>query len=265
MRSAILKAVASALLLTPLSLQVAQAETVFSPSAAHTSAGAMRAGLGAALHPLYDAAELAPLKVKVTTRPATARIYVDGLEAGTGKTNVKIPNGSCITVEVRLEGYVEQSFTWCNMPGTARAVPPKSHYVNLVEDATYTSSVQSDIANTDIVLTAKKGRSKEDAWKSVLQTVLGKFDALENNDEKAGYLRTAWVGVNFASSNNTVRSRVVVKQISDDPITFKFKFVSEQSGAAGTPFGADELYKPFPRILKQYDGMIEELTAKLSN
>lgn len=265
MRFATLRVVACALLLIPSSLHVAQAETAFSLSMAHTSTGALHASTGVALQPRSDAAEMAPLKVKVTTTPATARIYVDGVETGTGKTNVKIPTGSCVTVEVRLEGYVEQSFTWCNKPGTAGAIPPKSQYVKLTEDATYTSSVLSDIANTDIVLTAKKGRSQEDAWKSVLQTVLGKFDALENNDEKAGYLRTAWVGVVFASGNNTVRSRVVVKQISDDPITYKFKLVSEQSGAAGTPFGADELYRPFPRILKQYDGMIEELTAKLSN
>ena len=265
MRIATLKAVACALLLIPSPLQVAQAETAFSPSMARTSTGALHASTGVAPQPRSGAAEMPPLKVKVTTTPATARIYVNGVETGTGKTNVKIPNGSCVTVEVRLEGYVEQSFTWCNMPGTAGAIPPKTQYVKLTEDATYTSSVQSDIANTDIVLTAKKGRSQEDAWRSVLQTVLGKFDALENNDEKAGYLRTAWVGDPYPSSNKTVRSRVVVKQISDDPITYKFKLVSELSDSAGTPFGEDHRYKPFPRILKKYDGMIEELTAKLSN
>jgi hypothetical protein len=69
----------------------------------------------------------------------------------------------------------------------------------------------------------------------------------------------------FASSNNTIRTRVIVKQSSDDPIAYKIKFVSEESGKAGTPFGADELYRPFPRILKQYDGMIEELSTKLAN
>jgi hypothetical protein len=265
MRSTSLTVFACALLLFPASLEVAQAELVASSAAGGRIADPPSAGTFRFPGSDLPTPGLPPVKVKVTTDPQTARIYVNGLETGTGKTNVAIPGGSCVTVEVRLEGYVEQTFTWCNQPGTGGAIPPKNQYVKLVQDATYTSSVQSDIANTDIVLTAKKGRTQEEAWKSVLQTVLGKFDALENNDEKAGYLRTAWVGVVFAASNNTVRSRVVVKQISDDPITYKFKFVSEQSGAAGTPFGADELYKPFPRILKQYDGMIEELTAKLSN
>jgi hypothetical protein len=99
----------------------------------------------------------------------------------------------------------------------------------------------------------------------VVQTVLGKFDVLESSDEKAGYLRTAWVGVVFAASNNTIRTRVIVKLASDDPLAYKIKFVSEESGKAGTPFSADELYRPFPRILKQYDGMVDELTTRLAN
>jgi hypothetical protein len=263
MRIARLKAVACALLLIPSSLEVAQAETAFSTSAAAAIAGAMHTPGGHTSRPVFRTAVATPRKTKVTTSPQTARIYVDGVLTGTGKVTVTTPNGICRTVEVKLEGYVQETRNYCNMPGMTPA--PKTDYVKLEEDASYSSSVQSDIANKDIVLTVKKGRSQEEAWKSVLQTILSSFDALENNDEKAGYLRTAWVGVVFASSNNTIRSRVIVKQVSDDPLTYKIKFASEESGKANTPFGADELYRPFPRILKQYDGMIEELSTKLSN
>lgn len=141
--------------------------------------------------------------------------------------------------------------------------PPKSDYFKLQSDESYTSSIQSDIANNEIVLNIKPGRTKEEAWKTIVATVLGKFDVLEMNDEKSGYLRTSWIGVTFKA--NTVRMRVIIKQSTDEPLSYKIKFVSEYSGRAGTPFSADEQFAPFGRMLKKYDGFLEELTTKLKN
>ena len=70
-----------------------------------------------------------------------------------------------------------------------------------------------------------------------MATVLGKFDVLEMNDEKSGYLRTAWVG--------------------------KIKFISEASDSPRTPHTADEQFDPIGRILKTYDGFLDELITKL--
>jgi len=86
---------------------------------------------------------------------------------------------------------------------------------------------------------------------------------LENSDEKAGYLRTSWVGMSFKS--NTIRIRFIVKQSSDAPLVYRVKFVSEASGKSATPYNADEQYRPFNRILKKYDGFLDELTTKLKN
>ena len=180
---------------------------------------------------------------------------------GSGKTIVTVSKKDCITVEVRLEGFIQETRTYCEKKGMTS--PPKSDYVQLQPDESYTSSIQSDIANNEILLNVKKGKSKEDAWKIVVATVLSKFDVLENSDEKAGYLRTSWVGVTFKT--NTLRTRVIIKQAADDPLAFKIKFVSEESEKSGTPFNADEQYKPIGRILKKYDGLIDELTTKLAN
>ena len=49
-----------------------------------------------------------------------------------------------------------------------------------------TSSIESNIANTEIQINVNADKSKEDAWKQVVSTVLDKFDVLENSDEKAG-------------------------------------------------------------------------------
>jgi len=200
-------------------------------------------------------------KVTVTTNPQSARIYVNGVLMASGKAVVTISKKDCITVEIRLEGYVQETRTYCEKKGMTSA--PKSDYVQLQPDESYTSSIQSDIANNDILLNVKKGKSREDAWKSVVSTVLSKFDVLENSDEKAGYLRTSWVGVTFKS--NTIRTRVIIKLSSEDPLSFKIKFISEESGRSGTPFNADEQYKAFTRILKKYDGFIDELGTKLAN
>ncbi len=200
-------------------------------------------------------------KVAVTTDPQTARIYVNGVQTGTGSVVVTVGKNDCVKVEVKQEGYIQELRTYCNKKGMTK--PPNSDYIQLQADESYTSSTQSDIANKDMLLSVKKGKSKEEAWRSVSTTILNYFDAVETNDEKLGYLRTSWVGQNFKS--NTIRTRVIIKQSSEDPIAFKMKFLSEESGRYGTAYSADEQFRPFTRILKKYDGFYEELSTKLAN
>ena len=202
-------------------------------------------------------------KVNVTTDPQTARIYINGVLTGTGSVVVTVPKNDCVKVEVKLEGYIQETRTYCAKRGMS--TPPNSDYIQLQADESYTSSIQSDVANNEILLSVKKGKSREEAWKTIVQTVLSKFDVLENSDEKTGYLRTAWVGQTFMRGNNTIRTRVIIKLSSEDPLAFKIKFISQESARAGTAFNADEQYRDFGRILKKYDGFIEEMSTKLAN
>jgi hypothetical protein len=200
-------------------------------------------------------------KVTVTTSPQTARIYVDGIQMGTGKVVVKVSKNACVTVEVKLEGYIQETRTYCDKKGITD--PPSSDYIKLQEDESYSSSIESNIANTEVQLNVNPTKTKEEAWKEIVSVVLEKFDDLENSDEKTGYLRTSWVGMSFKS--NTIRMRFIVKQSSESPLVYRAKFVSEASGKTGTPYNADEQYRPFNRILKKYDGFLDELTTKLKN
>jgi hypothetical protein len=102
-------------------------------------------------------------RVTVTSSPETARIYVDGVQMGTGKVVVKVAKCACVTD------------------------PPSSDYVQLQEDESYTSSIESNIANTEIQVNVHPAKSKEEAWKEIVAVVLEKFDVLENSDEKSGY------------------------------------------------------------------------------
>ena len=204
---------------------------------------------------------MASVKVTVTTSPQTARIYVDGVQMGTGKVIVKVSKGACVTVEVKLEGYIQEMRTYCVRKGITD--PPSSDYIQLQEDESYTSSIESNIANTEVQINVNASKNKEEAWKEIVSIVLEKFDVLENSDEKSGYLRTSWVGMSFKS--NTIRIRFIVKQSSESPLVYRVKFVSEASGKSSTPYNADEQYRPFNRILKKYDGFLDELTTKLKN
>ena len=204
---------------------------------------------------------LLPAVVTVTTQPQTAKIMVNGVVMGSGSLPVSVPSGECVTVEIKEDGFIPEIRDYCKKKGVS--MPPKTDYFKLIPDESYTSSVQSDIANNEILLNVKEERTKEEAWKIIVSSILGKFDVLEMNDEKSGYLRTSWIGVTFKA--NTVRMRVIVKMSTENPLAFKIKFVSEMSGRSGTPFSADEQYQPFGRILKKYDGFLEELMTKLKN
>lgn len=204
---------------------------------------------------------LMPASIAVTSTPQTAKIYVNGVVMGSGNTQVSVPYGECVTVEVKEDGYIPEIRDYCKKKGLG--APPKSDYFKLQVDESYTSTIQSDIANKELVLNVKQDRTKEEAWKIIVSTILGKFDVLEMNDEKSGYLRTSWVGKIFKA--NTVRMRVIIKQATDDPLSYKIKFISEYSGRSGTPFSADEQFGAFERILKTYDGFLDEITTKLKN
>ena len=201
-------------------------------------------------------------KFTLTTSPENARIYVNGVLKGTGKIDIDIPRRECITVEVKLEGFVRVVRTYCNEKRELK----KSHtdYIILREDAAITSSVLSDFVNNEIQLTVKGTKTREEAWRLIVATVLSRFEELDLNDERAGYLRTSWISNPF--DNNTVRIKVIVRQTSDDPLAYKIKINSEESGRPDTPVNnADGLYKPFNRMLKKYDGFMEELMTKLKN
>jgi len=204
---------------------------------------------------------LTPAVVAVTTSPQSAKILVNGVLMGTGSLTVTVPAGDCVSVEVMEMGFITQTTNYCKRSGVT--APPKSDYFKLDADESYSSSVEVDNANIDIPLEVKSERTKEEAWKIIINTILGKFDVLEMNDVNSGYLRTAWVGK--SSGGSTIRMRVIVKMSSETPLSYKIKFISEIAPKPQTPYGADEKFFPFSRIWKKYDGFLDELITKLKN
>ena len=127
-------------------------------------------------------------------------------------------------------------------------------------DDSYDASIQTDIANVDIELIVNT-MDKDTAWKLINQIVLNYIDVIEMTDKETGYLRTAWSLKAF--KQNTVRTRIIVKESSTDPLVFKAKLISEFSGSALTSVKADELYKEWDRVLRSYSDVISEFQARV--
>jgi hypothetical protein len=208
-----------------------------------------------ALMPLSILAQKTTISVNIPT----ATIKINGRVAGTGIVNkIKIPKGDCVTVEVENDAYIPQKFDLCNQP-----LMPKienTTYVELEADPSYDASTASNYANNDIVLNPKAGTVK-DNWIAIVRMVVSHFDALEVNDNEVNYLRTSWVVDNFESF--TIRTRLVVRLTNENPQQFSFKIISERA-VGQQSVRADELYRPWDRILKRYNSFIDEIQSRVS-
>lgn len=196
-------------------------------------------------------------KVMLSTSESDAKIFIDGKQMGTGQVEVIILSNSCVTVRAEKVGFLTETITFCHKKGSAK--PPKTYYVQMRPDDAYDASVQTDIANIDIEI--KTSLEEIDAWKLMSQIITSYFDVIEVTDRETGYLRTSWVAQSFMQ--NTIRTRLIVKLGSSDPLAYRVKLVSEESRATATSVKSDELYREWDRVLRKYENIIEEMRARL--
>jgi len=186
-----------------------------------------------------------------------AEIWVNGRLVGKGNVIIAVSSNSCSTVVVKKIGFLTELIEFCNKKGMAK--PPKSYYMKLDKDDAYEASIQTDIANVDIELKSTLGKTK--TWKLLNQIILSNIDVIEMTDKETGYIRTAWTVKTF--KQNTIRTRIIVKQTSDSPLTFKVKLVSEESGSPRTSVKSDELFKEWDRVLRSFSNVIPEMQARI--
>jgi len=196
--------------------------------------------------------------ILLSTSESDAEVYIDGQLMGKGHAEVIVLSKSCVTVQVKKVGYLTETITFCNKKN--HADPPKTYYFQMERDDAYDASVQTDIANVDIEL--KTDKSEMEAWKLISMIITSYFDVIEVTDRETGYLRTAWVVKSF--KQNTIRTRMIVKLGDTDPLTYKVKLVSEESGAPGTSVKSDERYREWDRVLRKFKNVIDELQSRLS-
>lgn len=197
-------------------------------------------------------------KIQLGISEADAEIHLQGRLVGKGSSEITVPSGGCVTVIVKKVGFLTEKIEFCNKRGMSK--PPKTYYIEMKRDDSYDASIQTDIANVDIELVVND-MDKDTAWKLINQIVLSYIDVIEMTDKETGYLRTSWSLKAF--KQNTIRTRIIIKESSSDPLVFKAKLISEQSGMALTSVKSDELYKEWDRVLRSYSDVIGEFQARV--
>jgi len=177
-------------------------------------------------------------KIQVSASQSDAEIIVNGKIVGKGSAEVLVPKDDCVTVIAKKVGYLTESIEFCNQKRMSK--PPKTYYFEMRNDNAFDASIQTDIANVDIEIKVDR-MEKDQAWKLINQIVLNYIDIIEMTDKETGYLRTAWSLQTF--QQNTIRTRMIVKESSTNPLVFKVKLVSEESGDTMTSVKSDHLFK----------------------
>ncbi len=207
--------------------------------------------------PITENISLKDRQVALRTTPEDANIKIDGRVMGKGEYKIRVPYNQCVEVIVEKAGFVISKKNYCNEDGVQP--PPVAEHLVLPADEAFISSVQSDQAN--INFTIETSKPEADAWKILSQITMNYFDNIELADKETGYIRTSWNAKNFL--NNTVRTRIIVKQADIMPLKYTIKLVSESSGEAKTSVKNDESYLPWDRILNTYKDVISEFQSRL--
>lgn len=197
-------------------------------------------------------------KVELGTSEGDAEIFLNGKMIGKGSTVITVPKEDCVTVIAKKVGFLTERIEFCNKRGMTS--PPKTYYIEMKRDDAYDASIQTDIANIDIEMKVES-MDKDTAWKLINQIVLNYIDVIEMTDKETGYLRTSWSLKTFRQ--NSVRTRIIVKESNTDPLIFKVKLVSEASGIPMVSVKSDELFKEWDRVLRSYSDVISEFQARV--
>jgi hypothetical protein len=176
--------------------------------------------------------------VNINTSESDASIIVNGQRVGSGTFKLKCDSKECYKVKAEKPGFLKYENTVCGKK--AGPEPPKNLYFEI--------QVNSDLDPTE-------------AWKLTYQIVTDYFDAIEVSDKETSYLRTAWSVQSF--TQNTIRTRLIIKLAKSSPLTFKVKLNSEFSGFNGTSVKADEAFIEWDRVLRKYQNVINDFSTRL--
>lgn len=182
-------------------------------------------------------------------------MFVDGNQV-TPPVKIRIPPFSTVNVRVEKVGFVTEIRNYEN---NGINIIPKTDYVQLTKDEAYENSFVTNLANQDIDL--RPSRSADESWILLNRIITGSFDVIAIMDKATGYMATAWSAKSFNSG--VVRTRLIVKTSSSDPLAYKAKLVSEIA-PPGTSVNADESFRRWDRVLRTYENIIPDLQSRLA-
>lgn len=197
------------------------------------------------------------LKIEVTCSIQDAEIFANGKMVGTGSATVFVLKKTQLLVEFKKVGFLTIKQVFFNMKNHDK--PPKTFHATMKADDAFEASKQTDIANVNIELPTH--HTKDDAWQILNRVILTYMDVIETTDKETGYIRTAWTVQNFSQS--TVRTRIIVRNGSSDPLSYIFKLVCEVADKTGVSPKDDQLFKEWDRVLRKYEPIASELPSRM--
>ena len=194
-------------------------------------------------------------KIKIVTTPENAKIYVDGNYVGDGVYVLNFKGkDEFFSVKVEAPGYIEKNLR-IYKHDTRKAIP-----IDLREDETIEASVESDLANRYFTINVRDGVDENLAWKLLSQVMLNYFDEMKTSDKASGYMNTTWKVDKFPKSELKVRTSVQIKEITSEGLAYQIRIKSE---IAPIDTRGDQGYKPWTRVLKHYEPLINEMQQRI--
>ncbi|MFT4545950.1 MAG: hypothetical protein ACI9UR_002776 [Bacteroidia bacterium] len=196
-------------------------------------------------------------KIALTCSVQNAEIFSNGKLVGTGSATVVVNKNTQILVEFKKVGFLTIKKIFFYMKNQPK--PPKTFHATMKPDDAYEASMQTDVANVNIELPTS--RTKDEAWQVLNRVILSYMDVIETTDKETGYIRTAWTVQNFSQS--TIRTRIIVRNGSADPLSYIFKLVCEVAAKTGVSPKDDQLFKEWDRVLRKYEPIASELPSRM--
>lgn len=194
-------------------------------------------------------------KIKIVTTPTTAKIYVDGNYVGDGVYILNFKSrDEFFSVKVEAPGYIEKTLR------IYKHDKRKSIPIDLREDETLKASVESELANRYFTINVREGVDENMAWKLLTQVMLNYFDEMKTSDKASGFMNTTWKVDKFPQSELKVRTMVQIKEITNDGLAYQIRISSEI--APIDAYGQNG-FKPWGRVLKRYEPLINEMQQRI--
>lgn len=201
---------------------------------------------------LFAFAGEAKSKVVRLTTDEGASLFLNGKQVSQPVKIVVTPE---LDMHIRIEkvGFITQERVY-----SYKEIESKKEYIKLEKDDAFENSFVTNLANQDIDM--RTPRKEDDAWTLLNRIITGTFDVIAITDKTTGYICTAWSVKSFKAA--VIRTRLIIKTNSTDPLVYKAKLVSEYA-PPGTSANADEAFKKWDRVLRTFENVIPELQSRL--
>lgn len=192
---------------------------------------------------------------KIVVQPTEAKIYVDGNYVGDGTYEARFTSkDDFLFVKLEAPGYVSKE---------VKIFKTDSRNVisfNLKVDDSEEGSVGSELANRYFTINVREGVDGDMAWKLLSQVLLNYFNEFRTSDKSSGYMTTTWEYREFPQSGVKVRTSVQLKEITNEGLAYQIRICSE---IAPIKARSTESYKPWPRVVKKYEPLINEMQQRI--